>query len=226
VFPFSASALDDPPPWEYADQVRDAAVGARNALDLGTGGGERLAAMRALLPPRVVATEAWPPNVTVARAQLKPLGIDLVWYSPTALPFKDQVFDLVLSRHEEVTPSEVGRVLAPAGRFVTQQVGRSDWHEIHDHFERATTWEDHLSRYSSELRALGLQVETREHSRRVAYRSLADFVFLLAVTPWTVADFDVMADIDALRGLEAAYLGPEGLVLTEHRYLLVAAKPD
>lgn len=225
VFPFSPTPLDAPPAWEYVRDAKRAAVGSRSALDLGTGGGERLAAMRAFLPGRVVAAEGWPPNLSVARARLRPLGIDVVRYSPAALPFADQTFDVVLSRHEEISPREVGRVLAPGGRLVTRQVGIANWPEIHEHFPRATKWDDHESRYSRDLKALGLEVETKDHHCRVAYRSLADVAFVLAVTPWTIPDFDVEKDFVALQALERSCLGPEGLILTEHRYLLTASKP-
>jgi hypothetical protein len=38
------------------------------------------------------------------------------------LPFRDRAFGLVTSRHESFRASEVARVPAPGGRFVTQQV--------------------------------------------------------------------------------------------------------
>lgn len=43
-----------------------------------------------------------------------------------ALPFRDASFDVVLDRHEAYDPSDVARVLASGGVFLTQQVhGRS-----------------------------------------------------------------------------------------------------
>ena len=48
---------------------------------------------------------------------------------------------------------------------------------------------------------------------------------MLLISPWTVPDFDAAADIDALLALEDAQRTPDGIVLTEPRYLIVAHKP-
>lgn len=225
VFPFDARELDAPPPWDYREEVRRVGADARTALDLGTGGGERLGGMRRVLPATLVATESWEPNLVVARDRLRPLGVHVVRYTHTHLPFRDAVFDLVLSRHEEILPAEVVRVLRPGGVFLTQQVGAGNWGEIRTHFSRATRWPDHEREYANELRAAGLEVRTQNHSQRVAYGSLAEVVFMLQAAPWEVPGFDVLDDLAALRALEAAQCGPDGLVLTEHRYLLSARMP-
>ena len=59
------------PPWSYADRVRTLMHGARRLLDLGTGGGERMLEMRADWPPRVAATEGYPPNLALAAQRLR-----------------------------------------------------------------------------------------------------------------------------------------------------------
>lgn len=72
----------------------------------------------------------------IARGRLEPLGIRVVEVEGApdnhrqgregdgggALPFADGTFDLVGNRHESYLPSEVRRVLAPGGCFLTQQV--------------------------------------------------------------------------------------------------------
>jgi len=217
--------LGPPLPWSYADEVRQLARGATSVLDLGTGGGERLASLRDGLPSRVVATEEWHVNAPVARRRLAPVGVEVVRARSLDLPFAEGAFDLLIDRHEELEPSEVDRVLRSGGAFVTQQVGRRDWQELRPHFPRATDWGDLLERYSSELRGLGFAVETREHVTRVAYPSLGEFVYMLAVASWTIPDFDVEADLDALLALEADCASDDGFVVTEDRYLIIARKP-
>ena len=64
-------------PWSFRHEVADRARSARSMLDMGTGGGERLARLSPR-PKLTVATEAWPPNVAVAAARLHPLGIAVV----------------------------------------------------------------------------------------------------------------------------------------------------
>lgn len=119
------------PPWRYWDMVAELALGAGTMLDLGTGGGEQLAAFWAgarVRPPFTVATESWPPNVPVAAARLRTLGIPVV-HSEGApdndaqaaderrgrLPFIDGTFALVVDRHEAFNAREVKRVLASRG---------------------------------------------------------------------------------------------------------------
>ena len=81
-----------------------------------------------------------------------------VWRRSTRLPFKAAAFDLVVSRHEELDPAEVDRVLRPGGLLVTQQVGRHNWREARSHLPRMTDDGDLLSSYSRRLRGAGFDV--------------------------------------------------------------------
>ena len=47
----------------------------------------------------------------------------------------------------------------------------------------------------------------------------------MLVTPWEVPDFDPESEIDTLLAMEDEYGGEEGIVLTEHRYLMTAEMP-
>ncbi len=64
----------EPLPWSYGSLVIAAMAEAGSMLDMGTGGGEFLSALRPL-PPDTHATEGWAPNIPVARERLEPLGI-------------------------------------------------------------------------------------------------------------------------------------------------------
>lgn len=122
------------PPWDFEAVVDERIGRSRDLLDMGTGGGEWLSG-RPFPRGRTVATEAWPPNVPVARARLAPLGAGVVAVAgapdnndqagasrlPT-LPFAAASFHLVTNRHESFVASEIARVLAPGGAFITQQL--------------------------------------------------------------------------------------------------------
>jgi len=121
-------------PWDYAQMVADLARDVDALLDMGTGGGEFLLEMTAR-PPRTVATEGWPPNVALAAANLRPIGVPVVQDEGAAdnvlqslqdprgrLPFRRGAFGLVVNRHEAFTATEVARILPPGGIFLTQQV--------------------------------------------------------------------------------------------------------
>jgi SAM-dependent methyltransferase len=225
-FDLEVRPLGPPLPWDYEQLVREHAPGARAALDLGTGGGEVLSRVRDALP-RLVATEEWVVNAPVARARLRPVGVDVVRCRSLDLPFASEAFDLVLNRHEELDPAEVARVLAPGGRVVTQQVGRNNWRELRTHVPRMTDFGDLFGEYARGFAAAGLRVlRAEQHDFRSAFRSLGDFVYLLAVAPWEVPDFSLERDGEALLALERECSTPDGLVLTESRFVIVAEKPE
>jgi SAM-dependent methyltransferase len=126
-------------PWRYQGEVARRATAADAMLDMGTGGGERLA--RLSPRPRRTAAEAWSPNVGVAAARLRPPGIPVIQDEGAPdnsrqdgndrghLPFRDDTFTLVTSRHEAFRAAKVSRILAPGGTFITQQV---DFHDYDD----------------------------------------------------------------------------------------------
>lgn len=228
--------LERGPPWDYETLVREYARGRQSALDLGTGGGEFVASVRDDLPATVVATEEWHVNAPIAHRRLQPLGVDLLWCRSLHLPFQNETMDFVFDRHEELDPEEVARVLRPGGIVLTQQVGNNNWVELQRFFGGATAGNRGESRladfgdirgdYARGFASAGLTVtRNEEHDYRVAYDSLGDLVFMLLITPWTIPDFDVERDVDALLALEQACSTDQGLVITWSRFLLVAEKP-
>lgn len=85
--------------------------------------GELLSRLRPF-PEIVCATEAYAPNVPIAKERLEPLGVRVMAIQDdNSLPFGDAGFDLVLNKHESFSPTEVRRILRPGGTFLTQQVG-------------------------------------------------------------------------------------------------------
>lgn len=213
------------PAWDYVEMVRERGTGCRKVLDLGTGGGELLASLRDELPAMVVATEEWDRNAPIAFRRFSQLGVHLVHAKSLRLPFANATFDLVIDRHEEFDPEEVARVLVAGGTFVTQQVGRHDWKELRGHVPRMTDFADLQVEYTKALTLLGWEVQSREWDQRVAYPSLGEFVFMLAVAPWTIPDFELMRDLDALLAFESDHTTEDGLVVTECRFLVVGRKP-
>ena len=193
---------------------------------MGTGGGERFSRIWWGHDGLAVATEEWLPNVPVASARLSAIGAPVVHTSSLHLPFGAGAFDLVLDRHEELDPAEVARILAPVGRFLTQQVGSDNWRELWDYFPRMTDFGPLFEPYSKGLRESGLDiVYTDTHERQTAFSGLGDIVYLLTAAPWTIPGFDVERDLDALLALERGLTREPGIVLTETRYIIEAHKP-
>jgi len=221
TFAYEPVPLDAPAPWDYEARARNLARVATDVLDLGTGGGEVFERILAGRAGHAVATEGWGPNVPVADRRLRPLGVRMVHSLNLALPFAAERFDLVIDRHEELRSAEVARVLRPGGRVLTQQVHPGYHAELRAFFPRMTVFEAHERTYPAGLEAAGMNVvDFRQHTQRVAYRQLGHLVYFLVAAPWTIPDFDLDADLEALLEVEQQLSGPEGIVLTDPRYLL------
>lgn len=206
-----------PRPWDFARIVAQQAASAGTMLDLGTGGGEWLAALETRAP-RTVATESWSPNVPVARARLAPLGVDVVETvgAPDnvaqagelpSLPFGNASFELVCSRHESYVAAEVARVLAPGGIFLTQQTGGDygDFHELLGRERPAVAepaWT--LAFATAQLEAAGLVVEDGAESfEEIRFADVGALAWYLRAIPWVVPGFTIAGYREELRELVA-----------------------
>lgn len=214
------------PRWDYKRRAGDLLARASSALDLGTGGGELLADLCAAHRGRTIASESWNVNASIARRRLSPLKVEVVRAHSLRLPFRDEAFDLVLDRHEELDPTEVHRVLRPGGCVLTQQIGRNEWNELRAFFPRMQDGGSLFDRYVGDLRRIGMTIAIAEtHDVRVAYHGLGELVFLLCISPWTIPDFDPLgSDLASLLRLGQNLSTPDGLVVTESRFIIEARK--
>lgn len=230
-----------PLPWEYSASVVAEAKVSPDLLDLGTGGGEWLAGLP-FRPARTVATEGWPPNVEVARNRLEPLGVEVVQVEPARdnsgkrsdeppprLPFDDGSFHLIVDRHESFEPTEVARVLAPGGWFITQQVDAED-----DGYRRLLgldvppldpelRWEAWLP---SQLAAVGLHVVEYACAPLVqVIRDVGALAWYLNAMPWMVPEFSIEGYRGRLREMQAEINLNGPIEVSERRFWVRATKP-
>jgi SAM-dependent methyltransferase len=208
------------------ERARQLLASVASVLDLGTGGGERLAEILRGFRGRAVAIEEWAVNAPLAAGRLRALGADVLWCSALRLPLVNESFELVLDRHEALEPAEVARVLAPGGLVLTQQV----WNyasELRRFFPRRTDFGDHFHQYQQGFHVAGLEVvDARTHAWRDAYASLGDIVYMLCIAPWEVPDFDPLgADLESLLDLERELSTPNGIVMSSGAYIIEARKP-
>jgi hypothetical protein len=193
---------------------------------MGTGGGEVFSRILAGYHGLALATEVWERNAPVAARALRPLGAHVIQSKSFEMPFRDAAIDLVLNRHEALLPAEVARVLAPGGTLLTQQIHPHYHSELRAAFPRMTVFEQHHETYPHGFAAAGMQVVGfQEHTQLMAYQHLGEIVYMLVAAPWTVPDFDVEADLEALLEVERTLRTPDGIVLTDRRYILEARKP-
>ena len=197
-------------------------------LDMGTGGGERLAGL-VPLPVETFATEAHAPNVPIASARLEPLGVTVVAAkSAEALPLDDDQFDLVINRHEKFAAAEVWRILRPGGLFITQQVGERMNIELKEWLEGALveTSPSMLEGSVHYLRNVGFDiVDTREAFPATAFHDVGAIVYYLKAIPWSVPGFDVETHRDQLVSIHNHIQAHAAFVVTGHNYFIEAVKP-
>jgi SAM-dependent methyltransferase len=225
-FEYGPSRTDASPPWSYEGRARELLRGARTVIDLGTGGGERFSDMLEGFSVRAVATEEWEVNAPVAAARLRPLSVDVVRCSSPVLPFRDEAFDLVLDRHEELDPTEVARVLRTGGTVLTQQVHEDSWPELRRFFPRKPVFPAHFALYRDGFQAGGLEIMHAEEHWRQTWWEIGQLVCMLCVAPWEIPDFDPLGnDLDALLALQREASSPDGIRLSEGLYIIEARKP-
>jgi SAM-dependent methyltransferase len=224
-------ATEQRPSWGYQRGMGARMARASAALDLQTGGGEVLAGVPTL-PPLTVATESWPPNVAKATALLHPRGVAVVADADEPpLPFADDAFDLVVSRHPvTVWWEEIARVLRPGGTYFSQQVGPASVFALVEFFLGPLPEEVRRTRHPDDARtaaeAAGLEVvDLRAESLRTEFFDVGAVVYFLRKVIWMVPDFTVEKYRDRLRALHE-HIGREGpFVAHTTRFLIEARTP-
>ena len=217
-------------PWSYTARAAELLDGAHAALDLDTGGGERLLMLRPHWPVRVVATEAYPPNVVIARDALAPHGAHVVRVSSedeTPFPFADGAFDVVLDRHASFDSGEIARMLVPGGVFLTQQVHGRWAEDLLACFGATPPYPNaSVEQYLPRLRAAGMEVmDVREWTGTLAFTDVGAIVYYLKAVPWMVPEFGVDRYLPDLLALQDRLDTGEELAFTARKYLIEARKP-
>ncbi|WP_218152977.1 methyltransferase domain-containing protein [Variovorax sp. NFACC27] len=227
-------------PWNFEQVVERHARRSPDMLDMGTGGGEWLSRL-AFRPPRTVATEGWAPNVAVARERLAPLGVEVVEVEgaednalqdddseePARLPFADASFHLVVNRHESFVASEVRRILATGGRFVTQQVAsdfNADCHELLGlPMPELPRWK--LDTAVAQLERAGLAVEeSAEGAELIAFADIGAFAWYLKQVPYVCPAFGIDECRNALERQHRRMENGEPLTMRQKLFWLEAVR--
>lgn len=218
--------IEAEPPWSYPALAKAAVNGARDILDVATGGGEMFSTF-APFPGRATAVEGYVPNLAVARRRLEPLGV-AVFQGNTAsgMPFEDGAFDLVLNRHGGFKPAELHHVLKSGGVFLTQQVGGDNLADLIHAFGGKPKYPDNtLAKVGDKLRALGFAIRRGEHWRGpIEFLDVGAIVYFLKAIPWVVEGFSVERDLAALEGLQARLQAGRPLKFTYTRFLIEAVR--
>ncbi|GHC60126.1 class I SAM-dependent methyltransferase [Streptomyces cinnamoneus] len=223
-------ATEQRPSWGYQRMMGERMARASAALDIQTGGGEVLAGVPKL-PPLVVATESWPPNVAKATRVLHPLGAVVVQdEDEPPLPFAAGAFDLVVSRHPvTVWWEEIARVLRPGGTYFSQQVGPASVFELVEYFLGPQPEEVRRRRNPDDARrtaeAAGLEVvDLRSEFLRTEFFDVGAVIYFLRKVIWMVPGFTVDQYADRLRQLHDRIESEGPFVAHTARFLIEARK--
>jgi len=227
---FGNRFTEQPTSWDYRSQIKPHMDKAAHVLDMGTGGGEFLASM---LPStaEVSATEGYAPNVPIARDRLAPLGVAVAQThteNNEDLPFPDGEFDLVMNRHESFDATELARVMAPGGIFITQQVGGTDLAELNEQLGAPPpthiAWD--VATAMAQLTAAGFTViDAREEHCDGAFADIGAVVLFLRISPWQLEGFTVPKYRDRLRRMHERIEADGSLPVRHHRFLLTCQAP-
>lgn len=221
-------ATEERPPWGYQRLMGERMARATVALDVQTGGGEVLAGVP-VLASTTVATEAWPPNRARARQNLAGRGVSVVADGDTPpFPFRDNAFDLVVSRHPvHAWWDEITRVLAPGGTYLSQEVGSASVFELIEFFLGPVPSDgrgDQKARALAE--AAGLEVvDLRTARLRMEFRDIGAVVYFLRKVVWLVPGFTVAEYLPKLRELHDRIAAEGPFVAHSSRFLIEARKP-
>jgi SAM-dependent methyltransferase len=228
---FNQHTKETPLPWDYREFIRARISTVNSLLDLGTGRGEFLASL-APVPENTWATEGYPPNVTIARCLLEPLGVKVVDVSEVddnnKLPFDPDVFDLVINRHTGYDAQEVNRVLRVGGRLITQQVGEENCMDLNRFLQ-----EEPYFRYSNttlagtvqDLENAGFRIwDQREAFPTLIFLDFASVIFYLKAISWQIEDFSIDRYHDKLYQIYQIIEQKGGFKVKEHRFLVEAEK--
>ena len=224
-------ATEERPSWGYQRLLSGRLAHVAAACDLDTGGGEVLAGAEKF-PPTMVATESWPANAALATKLLHPRGVVVVLTrDEPGLPFADEAFDLVSSRHPiDVRWNEIARMLRAGGSYFAQQIGPATMSELVDHFigPQPQKWAElHPDVQRAGAEAAGLQVaDMRMERQRAEFFDVGAVIYFLRKVIWTVPDFTVDRYRDKLRELHERIEANGPFVAHAVRVLVEARKPD
>lgn len=223
-------ATEQRPSWGYQRLMSQRLAAASAACDIDTGGGEVLNGAPKF-PPTMAAVESWPPNAALATKLLHPRGVVVVaTHNAPPLPFADEAFDLVTSRHPvTVRWNEIARVLRPGGTYLAQHIGPATVSELVEHLigPQPQAWaEREPDTESAQARAAGLQiVNLRMERPRTEFFDIGAIIYFLRKVIWIVPDFTVDRFQERLRELHERITRDGPFVTYSSRVLIEARKP-
>ncbi len=218
----------EPLDWSYVSLLTSQMASANCMLDMGTGGGELLSMLRPL-PRQVFATEAYTPNVPIARKRLEPLGITVAALErDDDLPFAEGQFDLVINRHESYDPAELWRIMKPGARLITQQVGGTDCTGINDAL--GAPYNDEFRHWTlafavEQLQKQGFRIIRQQEQFPIQrFYDIGALIYYLKAIEWQIPGFEPALYIEQLYSIHLHIASHGYFDVRQDRFLLIAER--
>ncbi len=215
--------------WSYETMVLQETRNVGSLLDMGTGGGEFLSTL-APLPQITYATEAYPPNVSIATKHLTPLGVKVVQIDDNdeILPLPADHIELVINRHESYSASEVKRVMQNGAKFITQQVGGENERELNRLLGDKSPYQYahwNMDYAVKELKQNRFAILEQQEEYPVSeFKDIGAVIYYLKAVPWQVENFSVVNYFNGLKQIQDKISREGSLKIRSHRFLIVAKK--
>ena len=214
-------------PWDYFEIVNKYLRAEDKLLDMGTGGGELLLQINHPYNNTYV-TEGYKPNYELCQKNLMPLGITVKFVENDNIPYDDEMFDIVLNRHDTYNPVEVNRVLKPDGIFITQQVGNDNSKEISEFLlgKRKNLFpNNYLPIALKQITDYGFKIiDSGEKYAEIKFFDIGALVYYAKIIEWEFEGFSVQKCYNKLVELQNKIDDCGYVTSVEHRYYFVARK--
>ncbi|MBB6670474.1 class I SAM-dependent methyltransferase [Cohnella nanjingensis] len=200
-------------------------------LDIGTGGGEALLAVReaAHLLVGIDRSSGMIRTAEANRSRFAAANVRFLRMEAERLDFPERFFDIVSCRHSAFDAVQVAKVLTDEGTFLTQQVGEGDKINLKRAFGRGQSYGvpdgTLMADYVQRLTEAGFaEVSAAEYDTTEYYRSPEDLLFLLKHTPIIPEFGRHPRDFEILAEFVAAYGGEQGIRTNAKRFVIRAKK--
>lgn len=214
-------------PWDYEQLIQHYRKDTDKLLDIDTGGGEFLLALKHPYA-NTSCTEEYDPNVRLCQETLLPLGIDFRRGTAKQLPFSDAAFDMVINRHGDLCASELYRVLKPGGLFISEQVGENNDRELVELLLPGTLKPFHglnLHDQSQVFEQAGFTIlQAEEAYRPIRFFDVGALVWFACILEWEFPGFTVERCMDRLLEAQRILERDGEIIGLIHRYLLIVRK--